>query len=281
METTANHRPAVRAGALLLLALGCSKSDPPPPLDAAPPGVSLLQATPARLALEWQFEDDENTDPFQGWKGKWLAVRIPKDAHVQAIQLHVRTPARASISRDGTKLKEASLSGDSSISIDGPGGDFRVEIFGEPATISKLDVVGQPGAIRKGMGGLPTIRRGSLDVGEHLSGPWPSVEAYCEKRGGDRCNEGIRNFARDRNDGLWFALSSKRGWFVLRGPKEIEHKSIRTEWPDGGAPVTSFVHIDRSTMGMVQVAARELVVCHFVDDYPDCDERTPLGVIVE
>jgi hypothetical protein len=87
------------------------------------------------------------------------------------------------------------------------------------------------------------------------------------------------NFARDRNDGLWFALSSKRGWFVLRDAKEIEHKSIRTEHPDGGAPVTSFVHVDRTTMGLVEVAARELVGCHFVDEYPDCDERKSLGLV--
>lgn len=272
MEKSTNHRSPVRTGALLFLA-ACSKSEPAPVDAAPPPSVSLLQTTPARVAIEWQFES--GGDPYKGWKGKWLAVRIPRDAHVASIALHVREPASASISRDGTKLKDASLTGDSVIPIDGPGGDYRVEITGEPRTISKLDVLGQPGVSRKPMGGLPTVRYGSLDIGEQLNGPWPTLMAYCEKLGGDRCSDTL-DVGRDR-DGDWFAMRTKRGWFVHHGAKNVETRSVRTERPEAGAPFESFVHVEREEMGTHVIATRELVICRVMDEYPECEERHVLG----
>jgi hypothetical protein len=244
-----------------------------------------LKSTPSRLALEWQFEEQGAANPFTGWKGRWLAVRVPTDAHVSSIKLRVSEPMRVSVKRDGTKLKDASLSGDSVIPIDGPGGDYRIEVLGEPRTISDLDVLGQAGTQREAIGSLPTARQGSLDIGEHLSGPWPSLDAYCEKRGGDRCKEsGAR--ARDR-DGDWFATKTKRGWFVLKDVKEIEPQTERVEKTlDAGASSVSFIHVDRAEVGSgfrgealktFVVATRELVVCRFVDDYPDCEERHVLG----
>lgn len=306
METTSDHRPALRPWALLFLTLGAlafsacrSKSEPPksegPALDAIdagpPPGVSLLQRTPSRVALDWQF--DTRADPFRGWRGRWIAVRIPKDAHVAAIALKVDAPMRASVWRDGTKAKEVSLAGRSTIPIDGPGGDYRLEALGPPSTISDLDVVGQPGAERVSVAKLPVVRFGSLDAGERLDGPWPQLGAYCEKRGGDRCSEvaerprfpsrapfegiGIASGA----DGDWLAIRTKRGWFVIRGTRRVDEASVRIEAPEAGAPFLRFEHVEHSgdeDRGAVFAEAKRwLVVCRVVDDWPDCGERYVLG----
>lgn len=282
METTPDHRPALRTWAFLLLSAsllaGCrSKPEPPPPdvVDVGPPSVSLLQLTPSRLALEWQFES--GGDPFKGWKGKWLAVRVPRDAHVASINLRVSDAMRVSVSRDGTKLKEATLTREGVIPIDGPGGDYRLEVVGEPRTISNLDVLGQPGAERKSVSGLPPVRQGSLDMGTNVSGPWPTQDAFCEKRGGDRCNEPLDgNLARDR-DGEHFAMHLKLGWFVVLDTKEVDVRSAHVERPEAGAPFMRFRCIERSAMGAMRIATLDLVVCRFVGDYVDCDERHTLG----
>lgn len=301
---------------------GCPRSDPsrvdagPGPGDGEagpPPGVSLLQTTPTRLALEWQFENGgegpaRSWDPFHGWAGKWLAVRIPRDAHVTAIRLKAEGSMRASVWRDGTKLAEATLNGETTLQIDRPGGDYRLEALGVPSRISDLDVIGQPGAERTSVARLPGVRFGSLEVGEDISGPWPALEAFCEKRGGDRCGHtavgltvtreaapllgaavvGTTRSSGSGPDAVWLALRTLRGWFIVRDAKRVETGTLRFERPEAGLPLLRFEDIEHSddTPGRrggadqgrhVVDATRWLIVCRFVDDWPDCDERHALG----
>ena len=269
--------------------------------------MSLLQHTPSRLALEWQFETsaawggprDSVATPFRGWQGKWLAVRIPADAHVTAMTMNVGSePVRASVWRNGTKLKEVSLKGAAVIPLDGAGGDYRLEGLGGALHLRDLDVLGQPGAERRSVTKLPEVRYGSLDAGEHISGPWPDLVSYCEKHHGDRCNEGqsgVPSSGSNLSIGFtsagnraWLAASTKRGWFVLRERRDVDPSSLQTERPEAGAPFLRFEYVERSDqrdgadlggeIGKVFVdATRWLVVCRNIDDWIDCDERHALG----
>ena len=69
---------------------------------------------------------------------------------------------KIAVSRDGQKLKEASLDptkrGLQSIAIDGPGGDYRIDVLEtlpgsrkdwKELTVSELKVVGRPGKERR------------------------------------------------------------------------------------------------------------------------------------
>ena len=176
--------------------------DTPPETTKTAP--NLLAVVPSRVAVSSTVVNPRDFPEHlidgkadTAWNSKtgdlhgWIAFRVPTDAKVDAIQLtsgfdkkkgdvdlftanHRIT--KIAVSRDGQKLKEASLDptkrGLQSIAIDGPGGDYRIDVLDtlpgsrkdwKELTVSEFKVVGHPGKERRRGDEALRVAMGSLD----------------------------------------------------------------------------------------------------------------------
>lgn len=169
--------------------------------DGAP---NLLALVPSRVAVSSTVVNPHDFPEHlidgkadTAWNSKtgdlhgWIAFRVPKDAQVEAIQLTAgfdkkkgnvdlftsnHRITKVAISRDGQKLKEASLDpakrGLQTIAVDGPGGDYRIDVVEtlpgsrkewKELTVSELKVLGRPGKERRHGDEALRVAMGSLD----------------------------------------------------------------------------------------------------------------------
>jgi hypothetical protein len=207
-----------------------------PTFDAA--AVTSLLQLPARVAVS-SLVDNPKANPNDlidgttktAWNGKtgdlhaWIAARVPAGDRVTALKIAVGFDAKdasggdlftmnhrvtkIAISRDGQPVREVALDpsqrGLQTVPLDGPGGDYKIEIAEtlpgskpdwKEIVIGDFDVVGIPSSAREKV--LKTtyprraaVRVGSLVAPEHYlefetaglrnPGPWPTLEAYCAR----------------------------------------------------------------------------------------------------
>jgi len=193
------------------------QEDAPPPPDAEP--VDLLRAVPTAVAVSSAYRDSDaqaanlvDGDLETAWNsrtgelaGAWVALRVPADARVTAIEMTAgytkvteradlftgnHRVARVRVTRGGETVAEAALDPESrqlqAVPIEGGGGgDFRVEIVELVAgsrddwretCISELRVLGhapdaEPGrhAPRTAIGALPELAPVDDDALEALA----------------------------------------------------------------------------------------------------------------
>jgi hypothetical protein len=124
--------------------------------------------------------------------GGWIAFRVPADARVRRIEMTVgydkvrgeldlftanHRITKVAVSRNGKKLLEHAFDPErrtlQSIPIDGPGGDYRIEVLEtKPGSkpqwrelvVSELRVIGDPGKARRTAGAPLRVVIGSLDA---------------------------------------------------------------------------------------------------------------------
>ena len=167
---------------------------------------NLLGTVPAKVAVSSAVRNPRDFpehlidgNPYTAWNsqtgdlaGAWFAFRVPKDAHVDAIELtagYVRVKGqqdfftmnhrvkRVEILRDGQLLKSASLDVQSRVlqrvPIDTAGGEFRVvvketvpgtEVKWREVVVSEFRVLGKPGRERRAASDRIVVSIGSLDA---------------------------------------------------------------------------------------------------------------------
>lgn len=195
--------PVGSAAALPLPEAGAAAAPRGASASAAAP--NLLAVVPSRVAVSSTVVNPRDFpehlldgDPGTAWNSRtgdlrgYVAFRVPKDAHVDRIELTAgydrRRPdldlftanhriVRVAVSRDGAKILEAALDpeqrGLQPIAVNGPGGDYRIDVLETlPGTkaawkelvVSELKVVGTPGKERR-QGHEPLrVTTGSLDA---------------------------------------------------------------------------------------------------------------------
>lgn len=174
-----------------------------PPRTASAP--NLLAVVPSSVAVSSTVVNPRDFpehlldgDPGTAWNSRtgdlrgFVAFRVPKDAHVERIEITAgydrRRPdldlftanhriTRVAVSRDGAKILEAALDpeqrGLQPIAVNGPGGDYRIDVLetlpGSKAAwkelvVSELKVVGTPGKERRAGHEPLRVVTGSLDT---------------------------------------------------------------------------------------------------------------------
>lgn len=195
--------------------------------------VNLLYFTPAKVAVSSKVANPRDFPehlvdgkPATAWNGKSgdlvggaIAFRVPKDAHIDHLQLSAGFDATSKagedlflanhrirsvkVERDGQLVKRFAL--DPSVRtpqllrIDGPGGDYRIVVekvvpgtktAWKELAVSELAVLGSPGKERLERAVLPVVVVGDLatapaprlgaEAGTVAEGPYPSVAAFCQ-----------------------------------------------------------------------------------------------------
>ena len=200
-------------GVLVFVGLGASRAD-----ADAPRPVNLLTAVPTTVAVSSTVDNAKirpehmvDGNPKTAWNsrtgqiiGAWVDLRVPADVRVAELRLSIGFTAvdkklgdlftqnarikKLRIYRAGKVLKDVTLDPSrrdlQSISIEQPGGDFRLEVLAaEPGTkkswreacIGELEVWGTLPASRAPVRSKPQVRLGSLDAPPVLS------RAECKK----------------------------------------------------------------------------------------------------
>lgn len=166
------------------------------------PKIQPEQLVDGNLATAWNSRTGDLA-------GAWIAFRVPSDAHVKQVKLTAGFVAKGRegdyftmnqrirsvrITSGGKLIANATLDPElrvlQTIPVDGPGGDYRIEItsllVGTQKTwretcVSELEVWGAaPTAFAAPS--PPTVTIGSLDMLAHdpMTGPFPSIASFCE-----------------------------------------------------------------------------------------------------